>query len=152
TAARNVADALETISDEVKVEVLDVFQSSLGLLNDVLKKTYLGLTRFAPGVWSGIYSMLDSSDRLENNLLALGNLRDSLQPILDQSQPDCVISTYPVYAHAIAEIYRDHSERPFRFVTVVTDSVSVNSSWFRVPSDWHCVPNEATAAVLRKGG
>jgi hypothetical protein len=47
TAARNVADALEMISDEVKVEVLDVFQNSLGLLNDVLKKTYLGLTRFA---------------------------------------------------------------------------------------------------------
>jgi UDP-N-acetylglucosamine:LPS N-acetylglucosamine transferase len=152
TAARNVADALETISDEVKVEVLDVFQSSLGLLNDVLKKTYLGLTRFAPGVWSGIYSMLDSSARLESNLLASGSLRNSLQQILDQSQPDCVISTYPVYAHAIAEIYRDHSERPFRLVTVVTDSLSVNSSWFRAPSDCYCVPNEATAQVLRKNG
>ena len=46
TAARNVADALELISDEVKVEVLDVFQSGLGLLNDVLKKAYLGLTRY----------------------------------------------------------------------------------------------------------
>ena len=46
TAARNVAEALDLISDEVKVEVLDVFQSSLGLLNDVLKKAYLGLTRF----------------------------------------------------------------------------------------------------------
>jgi processive 1,2-diacylglycerol beta-glucosyltransferase len=152
TAARNVADALELISDEVKVEVLDVFQSSLGLLNDVLKKAYLGLTRYAPGVWSGIYSMLDSSTKLESNLLAFGNLKDSLHRILDQSQPDCVLSTYPVYAHVIAEIYRDHSERPFRFITVVTDSISVNSSWFRAPSDCYCVPNEATAKVLLKNG
>jgi UDP-N-acetylglucosamine:LPS N-acetylglucosamine transferase/predicted metal-dependent phosphoesterase TrpH len=152
TAARNVADALEMISDEVKVEVLDIFQSSLGLLNDILKKTYLGLTRFAPGVWSGIYSMLDSSAALENNLLAFGNFRDALQQILEQAQPDCVISTYQVYAQAIAEIYRDHAERPFRFITVVTDSISVNSSWFRAPSDYYCVPNEATAQVLLQHG
>jgi UDP-N-acetylglucosamine:LPS N-acetylglucosamine transferase len=150
TAARNVADALEMISDDVKVEVLDVFQSSLGLLNDVLKKAYLGLTRYAPGVWSGIYSMLDSSKRLESNLLAFGNLKTALQSILEQSQPDVVISTYPVYAHVIREIYRDHSERPFRLITVVTDSISVNSSWYRAPSDWYCVPNEATAVVLRE--
>ena len=152
TAARNVADALELISDEVKVEVLDVFQSSLGLLNDVLKKACLGLTRFAPGVWHGIYSMMDGSKGLENNLLAFGNLKAALEQILAQSQPDCVLSTYPVYAHVIREIYRDHSERPFRFITVVTDSVSVNSSWHRAPSDWYCVSNEATAAVLRENG
>jgi len=152
TAARNVADALELISDEVKVEVLDVFQSGLGLLNDVLRKAYLGITRFAPGVWNGIYSVLDNSKGLESNLLAFGNLKSALERILAQSQPDCVLSTYPVYAHVIREIYRDHSERPFRFITVVTDSISVNSSWFRAPSDWYCVANEATAAVLRKGG
>ena len=152
TAARNVADALDLTSDEVKVEVLDVFQSSLGLLNDVLKKAYLGLTRFAPSVWNGIYSMLDISKGLESNLLAFGNLKSALEQILEQSQPDCVLSTYPVYAHVIREIYRDHSERPFRFITVVTDSISVNSSWFRAPSDWYCVPNEATAQVLRKNG
>ena len=35
TAARNVADALEFVSDDVKVEVLDVFQSSLGIVNDI---------------------------------------------------------------------------------------------------------------------
>jgi processive 1,2-diacylglycerol beta-glucosyltransferase len=152
TAARNVADALDLISDEVKVEVLDVFQSSLGMLNDVLKKAYLGLTRFAPSVWNGIYSMMDGSKGLESNLLAFGNLKTALEQILAQSQPDCVLSTYPVYAHVIQEIYRDHSERPFRFITVVTDSLSVNSSWFRSPSDWYCVANEATADVLRKNG
>ncbi len=152
TAARNVADALDLISDEVKVEVLDVFQSSLGVLNDVLKKAYLGLIRFAPSVWNGIYSMMDSSNGMESNLLAFGNLKRALEQILSQTQPDCVLSTYPVYAHVIQEIYRDHSERPFRFVTVVTDSISINSSWFRAPSDWYCVPNEATAQVLRAGG
>ena len=152
TAARNVADALEFVSDDVKVEVLDVFQSSLGVVNDILRKTYLGLARYAPGVWNGIYSMLDNSKSLEQKLLSFGKLKSALSDILDSAQPDCVVSTYPVYGHVIQEIYRDHSERPFRFITVVTDSISVNSSWYRAPSDWFCVPNEATAEVLREHG
>jgi UDP-N-acetylglucosamine:LPS N-acetylglucosamine transferase/predicted metal-dependent phosphoesterase TrpH len=152
TAARNVADALEFVSDDVKVEVLDVFQSSLGVVNDILRKTYLGLARYAPGVWNGLYSMLDNSKSLEQKLLSFGKLKSALSDILDSAQPDCVLSTYPVYGHVIQEIYRDHSERPFRFITVVTDSISVNSSWYRAPSDWFCVPNEATAQVLRQHG
>ena len=152
TAARNVADALEIISDDVKVEVLDVFQSSLGVVNDILRKTYLGLARYAPGVWNGLYAMLDNSKSLEQKLLSFGKLKSALADILESSQPDCVLSTYPVYGHVIQEIYRDHSERPFRFITVVTDSISVNSSWYRAPSDWFCVPNEATAEVLREHG
>jgi processive 1,2-diacylglycerol beta-glucosyltransferase len=152
TAARNVADALELISDEVKVEVLDVFQSSLGLLNDVVQKASQGLARFAPGVWNGIHSIMDNGKGSDTNLLAFGNLKNALEQILAQSQPDCVVSTYPTYAHVIREIYRDHSERPFRFITVVTDSIGVNSSWFRAPCDLYCVPNESTAEVLRKNG
>jgi UDP-N-acetylglucosamine:LPS N-acetylglucosamine transferase/histidinol phosphatase-like PHP family hydrolase len=152
TAARNVADAIELLSDEVKVEVLDVFQTSLGIVNDILRKTYLGLARYAPGVWSGIYSVLDSSTTLENKLLAFGKLKSALADILSSAQPDCVLSTYPVYGHVIRDIYRDHSERPFRFITVITDSISVNSSWYRAPSDWFCVANEATADVLRQHG
>lgn len=152
TAARNVAAALESISDDVKVEVLDVFQNCMGVMNDILKKTYLGLARYAPGLWNGVYSLLDSSKSLESRLLSFGNLKKALAEILDRAQPDCVISTYPIYAHVIQELYKDHSERPFRLVVVVTDSISINSSWYRGPADWFCVPNEATADVLAAHG
>ena len=115
TAARNVADALEVLSDEVKVEVLDVFQSSLGIVNDILRKTYLGLARYAPGVWNGIYSMLDNSKSLEQKLLSFGKLKIALADILESAQPDCVLSTYPVYGHVIQEIYRGSFRTAFPF-------------------------------------
>ncbi|HKW28986.1 MAG TPA: PHP domain-containing protein, partial [Verrucomicrobiae bacterium] len=35
---------------------------------------------------------------------------------------------------------------------VVTDSITINSAWFRAPSDLFCVANEASAEVLRNGG
>src|SRR6266404_4280962 len=152
TAARNLAEAFELISGDVKVEVLDLFQSSLGIVNDVLRKAYLGLARFAPGVWGGIYSLLDNSRLADRRLIGFAHLKGALGQILDETQPDCVISTYPLYGHVIQDLYRDHAERPFCFLTVITDSISVNASWYRAPSDWFCVPNEATAQVLRDHG
>ena len=152
TAARNVADALEMISDEVKVEVLDVFQTGLGLLNDVLKKAYLGLTRFAPASGAGFIRCWTVPANWKATCWHSAISKARWNEILTNPSPIASSPLIPVYAHVIREIYRDHSERPFRFITVVTDSISVNSSWFRAPSDWFCVPNEATAEVLRKGG
>ena len=49
-AARNLSDALESLSPEVKVEVLDVFGTSYGKLNTMARKAYDGLVRFAPAL------------------------------------------------------------------------------------------------------
>jgi UDP-N-acetylglucosamine:LPS N-acetylglucosamine transferase/predicted metal-dependent phosphoesterase TrpH len=151
-ASRNLRDALEFLSDEVKVEILDLFESTYGALNTIAKKSYMGVVQYAPGVWGKIYSILDRTTALEKNLGSLTRLRHALGDIIREAQPDFVVSTYPVYGHVIQELFRDHSERGFRFITVVTDTISVNSTWFRAPSDWFCVSNEATADVLRRNG
>ncbi len=151
-AARNLRDALEIVSEEVKVEVLDLFESSYGSMNTLARKTYLGMVQYAPSVWGGIYSLLDNSKFVEGRLGSFTRLKNALSDILHEAQPDCVVSTYPVYAHVIKELYRDYAERPFRFITIVTDSITINSAWFRAPSDLYCVPNEASAEVLRAAG
>ena len=151
-AARNVRDALEQFAPDAQVEVLDLFESCYGSFNTVVKHAHLGLVRFAPSVWGGLYSLLDGSGFLGNRLGGFTRLRVALGNLLRETQPDCVVSTYPVYAHVINELYRDHAERPFRFLTIVTDSISVNSAWFRAPSDLYCVPNQPTAVVMRAAG
>ncbi len=151
-AARNLRDALEHIDPSSRVEVLDLFEVGYGRLNDVAKKAYLNLVRYAPGVWSGVYRWLDTSDMATRNLGAMGRLNHALADILKRMEPDCVVSCYPAYAHAIRELFRDHEERPFRFGTIITDSISVNSAWFKAPSDWFCVPNDPTGQVLRRNG
>ncbi len=148
-AARNLRDALELVSDEVKVEVLDLFESSYGSFNTLAKSAYLNMVKYVPQFWGGIYSLLDNSKFVESRLGNFTKLKNSLADILHETQPDCVVSTYPVYAHVIQELYRDYAERPFRFITIVTDSITVNSAWYRATSDIFCVPNEPTAEVLR---
>lgn len=151
-AARNLRDALEHVSDEVKVEVLDLFETSYGSFNTLAKTAYEGMVEHTPKLWGGIYSLLDNSSFVENRLGGLTKMKNALGDILHQTQPDCVVSTYPVYSHVMQELYRDHSERPFRFITVVTDSITINSTWFRAPSDIFCVPDHATALVMKRAG
>lgn len=152
TAARNIRDALELISDDVKVEVLDLLELTYGGLYTFARHAHLKVVQFAPTLWHGLYNLLDKSSTVSRSLGGFSQLRDRLAKVLHEAQPDCVVSTYPLYAHVIEEIYRDHQKRPFGLVTVVTDSISVNSAWYRAPSDLFCVANQATAEVLLAAG
>ena len=151
-AARSLRDAIEMLDEDARTEVLDLFADSYGVFNTVARKTYLGVVQYAPKLWGGIYSLLDKSPLVEKQLGNFTRLQATLEKILGEAQPDCVISTYPVYGHVIQKIYRHHHERPFRLITVVTDSITINSAWFRAPSDFFCVANDASAEALRKGG
>ena len=151
-AARNLRDALEFVSDEVQVEVLDLFETSYGSMNTLAKSAYLNMVQYAPKLWGGVYSLLDNSKFVENRLGGFTKLKNALADILHETQPDCVVSTYPVYAHVIQDLYRDYAERPFPFITVVTDAITVNSAWYSAPSDFFIVANEPTAEVLKKAG
>ena len=108
------------------------------------------MVQYAPSLWGGIYSMLENPF-VERQLGGFTRLQAMLEKILNETQPDCVVSTYPVYGHVIKKIFAGH-ERPFKFITIVTDSITINSSWFRAPSDYFCVANDASADVLLKAG
>ncbi len=149
-AARSLRDAIELLDEDARTEVIDLFADSYGVFNTFARKTYLGVVQYAPRLWGGIYSLLDKSPLVEKQLGNFTRLQGTLEKILAETQPDCVISTYPVYGHVIRKIYHGQHERPFRFITVVTDSITINSAWFRAPSDLFCVANEASAEVLAK--
>jgi len=151
-AAHNLRAAIEHTTDDAKVEVLDLFESSYGALNTFAKQAYLGIVRYAPVLWSGVFSVFDSPALFKQQMKGMGKLRERLAAVLHDTEPDCVVSTYPVYGHLIDEIYKDHAERPFRFITVVTDSISVCSAWFRAPSDIFIAANKPTAKVIVDGG
>jgi len=150
-AARNLRDAIEQVDEDARAETLDLFADSYGAFNTLARKTYLGMVAYAPKLWGQFYSLMENPF-VEKQLGGFTRLQNTLEKVLAESQPDCVVSTYPIYGHVIKKIYANHHERPFRFVTVVTDSISINSAWFRAPADYFCVANEATAEVLAKGG
>lgn len=111
-AARNLRDALELVEPTIQVEVLDLFESTYGRLNTFVKQAHLGVVRYAPTLWRGIYSLLDHVSVADSGLTRLTRLRTALGDVLRVTQPDCVVSTYPAYAPVIKELFRDHWRSP----------------------------------------
>lgn len=150
-AARNVREALEQTSTEVEVTVADLYERSYKKLNTIAKKAYLGAVRYAPQLWAGFFKLVDRSPWLADGR-GLAGLQKNLAQLIEETQPDCIVSTYPAYGQLIQSLYRDHCDHPFRFVTIITDARSVNSLWYRAGSDKFVVCDEATAEVLQKNG
>ena len=92
-AARNLRDAIELISKEDKVEVLDLFESTYSTLNTLLKQAYQGIVRYAPVVWSGVFSILDNPALFRRQMATMGKLQESLAAVLRDTEPDVVVST-----------------------------------------------------------
>jgi len=152
TAARNIRDGLEFVAeDECHVEVLDLFETCYGRLNDFIKKTYLTAINSTPRLWQGFYNLIDHASGMDNNLFFLSKMKQALADLLREADPDVVVTTYPVYNYLLQELYPD-GKKPFSHVTVVTDSISVNSIWHRAHSDFFLVANEMTAEVMRQAG
>jgi UDP-N-acetylglucosamine:LPS N-acetylglucosamine transferase len=149
-AARNLCDALEQISPEAEVTVVDLYERSYKRLNKLARQAYHGAVRYTPKLWAGIFKLVDKAPWLTSS--GHGRLRSTLAELLETTKPDCVVSTYPTYAHLLETLFRDHCEKPFRVVTVVTDARSINSIWYRHPSDLYVVCDARTGEVLQRGG
>jgi processive 1,2-diacylglycerol beta-glucosyltransferase len=153
TAARNIRDALELIApDEASVQIVDLFDRCYGKLNEFLRKAYIAAINRTPRVWGKIYNVIDGTQFVESNLVMLAKMKRSMTDLLSQIEPDAIVSTYPLYNYVIDEAYPEGEPRPFSQITVVTDSITVNSVWYRCASDYFIVANDDTAAVLRAGG
>jgi len=153
TAARNIRDALEHIApDEAKVEVLDLFDTCYGKLNDLFRKAYITAINRTPRVWGKIYNVIDGTQFVESNMMMLTKMKRAMSDVLAHLEPDAVVSTYPIYNYVIDAIYADGRRRNFSQITVITDSITVNSVWYRCMSDYFLVANDDTADVLRNAG
>jgi processive 1,2-diacylglycerol beta-glucosyltransferase len=150
-AARSIRDAIQLSGEKASAEMLDLFELASPRLNAVMKKAYQGIVRYAPSLWARVFAVFDNPKLFEPQIRSMRKIRNALGELLRKTNPDVVVSTYPVYSHLIAELFRQ-KERPFRLITVITDSISVCSAWFHAPSDLFVVADEPTASVLREAG
>lgn len=152
SAAFGLRDAIEEVNEDAKVEVLDLFRHCYGKTNELVTKLFLGLIQHAPSLWGGMFQVLDKTSLIERQMALLSKPREALRDILKTTEPDVLVSTYPAYSYVVNQIYRDHHERPIPLITVVTDSITIHSSWYGAPSDAWIVSNDPTARVMVAAG
>ena len=148
----SAARALQSAFNEnscVTSELIDVFALRAPRLNNLSRRAYIHTINHAPALWSGFYRWLDRSPRAPHLLSALASHTRLLAKVIKEQQPAALVSTYPVYAWMIARL-RAQGLIHCPLFTVVTDAITINSLWFRQPSDGWFVTDHDSAAFLRE--
>lgn len=151
SAARALVSAFREHGPEVEAEMLDLFALRAPRLNEWTRSAYLRLINRAPGIWSALYRLLDRSPRAP---LAFGLLRGHtrlLHELVARHRPAALCSTYPVYPWLLNRL-RQQGRLACPHFTVVTDALTINSLWYRTPSDGWFVTDADSAALLRAAG
>ena len=150
-AARALGEAFDAQHGAGSARVADCFALAAPRLNRLLRRGYLLLVNRTPRLWSAAYAWLDRSTAFPRLARLLREERRVLAHLIADEVPDAIVSTYPVYAFLLQQLGWDARARPPHF-NVVTDSISINSLWWRAGADGWFVPNEDSAAVLRTAG
>jgi len=151
-AARNLREAVSVTSPQTNVVVSDVFRDAYGWMNRLVERGYLAVINRFPYLWQTAFEILDRTRIVERYIGMYGAAVQRLTRLVAQHQPSVVVSTYPGCNHLLDFIYRRRLKRPFRLVTIITDSLTINSVWHRAYSDFFLVANDLTADILAKAG
>ena len=150
-AARALASACDAAHGPGTARVVDLFALINPRFNRLTRRAYLGTINGAPRLWSRIYAWIDRSNIVPRSVALLGRERRLLAQIITEEKPVVLCSTFPAYAFLLARLAADGHALPPHF-NVVTDSISINSLWWRAGADGWFVPNEDSAEVMRRGG
>jgi len=152
-ASEAVASAAQGLPD-VSVELKDCLMGSAPWFRWTYTGGYLGLVRWAPAIWGGLYSVTDrwGSDRWLRQLRRWSNARQArvFAEWLLATQPDVVIATHFFPVEVAAALKRTGRLRS-RVVCVITDWLP-HAFWLCPGIDRYAVATEATRqALLRRG-
>lgn len=147
-AARGLQTAFTELGADA--EIVDLFGLTGGAFYERSRRGYIDLINTAPKVWAMIYRVLDRVPIVPATLPFLGSMYRLLGQMVREKQPAAVLSVYPVYGYLLEHLFPQR--RPFPFHTVITDSITINSVWYRCPSDTFIVPNEDSAEVMLAAG
>jgi processive 1,2-diacylglycerol beta-glucosyltransferase len=170
-AARAVAAACDEREGPGTARVADVFALASPRMNRWVSQGYLFAINRTPWLWSRAYAWMDRSRllarALDGGLLrreraqllrllgadgAQGRIgaRDASSAPKTSSQP-VLCSTYPAYSFMVGRLKRE-GRIAHRHYSVVTDSISINSLWWKAGCDGWFVPNADSAEPLRHAG
>jgi len=152
SAARGLRDALAQISPESSVECRDLFAEAFGPINELVRRMYLFTINRAPHIWSDIYSWIDHYPDFHHGLRWFSRARNRLAQIIEHDRPDIIVSVFMPYPHFLDELYGPANGAKPRRIVCITDSITINSIWYRCSTDFFLLANEQTANVVADAG
>lgn len=151
SAARSIKLALEQ-SGKAEVIFVDLYANASPQVNRVIQGAYSMVINRYPAVWTLVFKWLERPGWMESSLWTAVKLRDELDRLIVEHHPDAIVATYPLYAYLYRDIQKSRLGVDRPFTTIVTDSGSINSAWFRCRSDAFLVADDETRELLVSNG
>jgi 1,2-diacylglycerol 3-beta-galactosyltransferase len=154
SAANAVAAAIEEkFAEDTIVEIVNPLddQRMPTFLRDS-QSDYTKWVRNVPELYQLGYEASDSllpNTLLENSLVVL--MIDAMRGILEESQPDVVLITYPLYQSTLTALFRSRRYK-VPLYTSITDLSTVHRMWFHKRVDGCLVPNSLVADLATSCG
>ena len=148
SAANHLAVALEA---NAEVEIVDPCDRGAPWVNERIRQFYRFVTTHTPKTWSKIYKSTERHDFSKERLPLMRTPENALHESILSFEPDAIISTYPLYPYFLERSFQRGAKRVPVF-TAVTDSIEINSSWTKAPTDYWLVTDELTKAKLIEKG
>ena len=150
-AARALAEACNESGGPDTARVVDVFSLASPRLDKAVKRSYLYAINRLPRIWSWVYAWTDRSRLLPRYFGLLRADRRVLEETIARERPGAICSTYPVYAFLLERLRRQGRLDAPAF-NVVTDSISINSLWWKAGATGWFLPNQDSADVVQAAG
>lgn len=149
SAARNLSLALAAMGADTRVA--DPCVLSAPNSTALIQWGYRLVTTHFPRIWEVIYRGTDKCDFSRPNLPLMRAPESYLETLVSEYRPDAIASTYPVYPYFLERNFQETGKRLPVF-TVVTDSIEINASWLRAPTDHFLVTDRTTLETMRCWG
>ncbi|MEO1857420.1 MAG: hypothetical protein ABGY95_08680 [Rubritalea sp.] len=148
SAANHLAVALES---NAEVEIIDPCDRGAPWVNERIRQFYRFVTTHTPKTWSRIYRSTERHDFSKERLPLMQKPENALHESILSFEPDAIISTYPLYPYFLERSFQRGAKRVPVF-TAITDSIEINSSWTKAPTDYWLVTDELTKKKLVEKG
>jgi processive 1,2-diacylglycerol beta-glucosyltransferase len=152
SAARGIRDGLAQISPESSVESRDLFAEAFGPINELVRRMYLFTINRVPHIWCDVYSWIDHYPDFHHGLRWFSFARNRLARIIERDRPDTIVSVFMPYPHFLDQLYGPANGSNPRRIVCITDSITINSIWYRCSTDYFLLANEQTADVVANAG
>lgn len=152
SATLAIKGALEELHPgKVDVEILDLFKCVNRSYGRTIEAAYNNSTKYMPSAYKAFFEISDQKWLVKIfNQLNYPVIRAPMKKLLEK-EPDILISTFPVWDYITAKIWKK-KKKTSKYITVLTDSISIHTSWMIADADYRIVPNEDTAKVLMRNG
>jgi len=153
SAAKAIKQGLEELYGyDYHIEIVDFFGILSAAFNRTGLKFYEGATKHMPSFYRLFFEGTDTKWQVKLlNLINYPFSAAKLTKFFKEKNPDLIISTFPIWDYIAMQIWKKHKPEA-KFISIVTDSISIHSVWATAETDYHIVANEDTAISLKKLG